>query len=278
MDSLRDVAATWDALARDDPMWAALMDPAKADGGWGVEEFLATGRAEVATVLDHLAIVGGEPDFSGAALDFGCGIGRLTQALAERFATATGVDISPTMIERAKQANRHPDRCRYVLNDRDDLTKLNGDQFCFVYTSVVLQHMPARYSTTYMREFARVLAPGGVLVFQIPDHRSLRERAAHVQYTIRKRIRVRSRLYNTLRRTGLHGGEPITLGPEAAMHCVPETEVRGALDAGGLRIIDVQLTNSTAVDFSGQLRYLDREPHRGFVSKQYCAVKPAPRG
>src|SRR5262249_36530770 len=37
-----------------------------------------------------------------------------------------------------------------------------------ICTYLVLQHMRPEYSTSYLREFLRVLAPGGVLVFQLP--------------------------------------------------------------------------------------------------------------
>lgn len=45
------------------------------------------------------------------ALDFGCGVGRLTQALAAHFDEVTGVDISPSMIKLAKKYSRHGDGC-----------------------------------------------------------------------------------------------------------------------------------------------------------------------
>ncbi len=47
------------------------------------------------------------------ALDFGCGVGRLTQALARHFNIVDGVDIAPSMIELANQFNRSGGRCRY---------------------------------------------------------------------------------------------------------------------------------------------------------------------
>ena len=47
---------------------------------------------------------GGSPAARRSALDFGCGIGRLSQALAEHFDQVYGVDISPKMIELARAA------------------------------------------------------------------------------------------------------------------------------------------------------------------------------
>src|SRR6185436_3396874 len=39
----------------------------------------------------------------------------------------------------------------------------------FIYSRLVLQHMEARYAKAYIAEFMRILAPGGALVFQLPD-------------------------------------------------------------------------------------------------------------
>src|SRR5947209_1825516 len=141
MGSLADVERNWQVYARADPMWAALMDPEKLGGGWDVEPFFAAGEAEIATVIDHLAKVGLRVDFSGTALDFGCGVGRLTQALAVRFASVWGVDISSAMIELAGEFNRHPESCHYLVNASEHLSVFESNTFAFIYTSIVLQHM-----------------------------------------------------------------------------------------------------------------------------------------
>jgi SAM-dependent methyltransferase len=158
---------TWENLGRADPMWAILSVPEKRGGGWDEREFFATGEADVAGLrrwLAHHAIAW--PD--GSALDFGCGIGRLTQALAPHFANVTGVDISAPMLATARQKNRHGDRVRYVHNDRADLSCFPDGVFAFVGTMLVLQHMRAQYALGYVREFLRVLRPGGLLCFQVP--------------------------------------------------------------------------------------------------------------
>jgi SAM-dependent methyltransferase len=44
----------------------------------------------------------------------------------------------------------------------------HDDFFDFIYTNIVLQHMRPEYSKAYLKEFLRVLSPGGLLVFQLP--------------------------------------------------------------------------------------------------------------
>jgi SAM-dependent methyltransferase len=73
------------------------------------------------------------------------------------------------MISEAKKFNRRGERCTYVQNDRPDLALFQDSFFDFIYTNIVLQHMRPEYSKAYLKEFLRVLTPGGLLVFQIPS-------------------------------------------------------------------------------------------------------------
>src|SRR5215510_8983949 len=130
----------WDDFGKTDPLWAILTDPAKKGGKWNLEDFLRTGEQEIAAVFERLKSLRLFVR-SGRALDFGCGIGRLTQALSSRFDQCCAVDIAPSMIAFAKQVNSYPDRCQYYLNDKNDLSFFPAAHFDFVYSRLVLQHM-----------------------------------------------------------------------------------------------------------------------------------------
>jgi SAM-dependent methyltransferase len=159
----------WDALARADPLWAIKFDPDKKGNRWDREEFFRTGEREVAELDAWLARLGVAPRRE-RALDFGCGVGRLTQALAGRFDEVDGVDIAPSMIELAERLDRSGGRCRYHLNATADLAMFGDDRFDLVCSFLVLQHVRAGYARAYLREFLRVLRPGGVLVAGLPSH------------------------------------------------------------------------------------------------------------
>jgi len=165
---LNELQKNWDEFGRTDPLWAILTNPGRKGGKWNLEEFFALGRQEVASIMQR-AQAYGFPARREAALDFGCGVGRLTQALCSWFDRCCGVDIAPSMIELARRYNTHGGRCEYLLNAYDDLRIFPDDSFDFVYSNIVLQHMEPRYSTAYIREFVRVLRSGGLAVFQIPD-------------------------------------------------------------------------------------------------------------
>lgn len=163
----------WERLAQLDPLWAILSDPAKKGRGWTLESFFETGQREISLLFYQLQQLGLEPARQ-RALDFGCGVGRLAQALGDLFEEVVGVDISPTMTRLARLANRHGDRVSYLENDAAHLHALTSP-FDFIYSNIVLQHIQPDLALTYLREFFRLTAPGGVVVFQLPSHKRPQE-------------------------------------------------------------------------------------------------------
>jgi ubiquinone/menaquinone biosynthesis C-methylase UbiE len=167
MTSLDRVERQWTALGEQDPLWAILSVPEMKGGKWDEAAFFETGRTEVASVLETACrLVHVQP---GTAVDFGCGVGRLTQALGAHFEHAVGIDIAEPMIRGARKMNRFPDRCEYIHNPAPDLAILADGCADFVYSSITLQHVTPNLASAYIREFFRVLRPGGMAVFQLPS-------------------------------------------------------------------------------------------------------------
>jgi SAM-dependent methyltransferase len=160
----------WNAFGEQDPLWAILSDPAKRGRGWeqDLDEFFASGQAEVDDVLRVLAGRGVTLQ-NDRALDFGCGVGRLTRALAERFHSADGIDVAASMIERARELNEDSERLRFHHNPAQDLRLFGDESFDFILSLIVLQHMEPGLMRGYMRDFVRVLRPRGVAFFSVPE-------------------------------------------------------------------------------------------------------------
>jgi ubiquinone/menaquinone biosynthesis C-methylase UbiE len=102
------------------------------------------------------------------ALDFGCGIGRLTIALADHYDEVVGVDVAISMVKQARDRNPAPHRIRYEHNPNPNLELFPSERFDFVLSWIVLQHMPPPLIQSYIAELIRLVAPGGLLVFQLP--------------------------------------------------------------------------------------------------------------
>ena len=259
MNSLKELQRNWEGLAQTDPLWAICTDPEKRSNQWTTEEFFATGRKEIEAVLGYAARIGIYIDKTAPALDFGCGVGRLTRALGQYFPECVGVDISPAMIILARELNRNLPNCRFQLNEDIQLKSLPDNHFGFIYTSLVLQHIAGPCSHEYIAELVRVLRAGGLLIFQVPER--LR---ANSLTRVRARLALRSRLRSVFRRQ-----KPCAM----EMHCIKELVIRKLITHNGARVVDVAITNSCDPSFSGDLRYLTQEPLHGYVSRQYCVIK-----
>jgi ubiquinone/menaquinone biosynthesis C-methylase UbiE len=264
MSYLKVLEKHWEAYAQTDPLWAICTDPDRKGRRWDPADIFASGEKEIAAVLQYLDSLGLILEKRGPALDFGCGVGRLTQAIASRFDSVLGVDISPTMIELARNYNRYARTTQYVCNRSEGLP-FENETFTFIYSSVVLQHIAPVYIGRYLAEFFRVLKPNGVLVFQTLDRRK-----GEYIARLRERLRIRTRVRALLWAIGLlDGSQQLWM----QTYGFKEAKVRRLMHGTGCRLIDVQLTNSNRPDFNGHLEYLASEPRRGLVSKQYCIVR-----
>ena len=166
----------WEDLGRMDPLWAVLSVEERRYGRWNPDDFFRTGEVEIAAAMARAQTL--RPRFGRQrALDFGCGVGRLTRALASRFDEVVGVDISSSMLENARQLNQNQPRCQFVQINTGDLRDLPDAHFDYVYSYRVLQHQPTPEATErYLREFVRVTRPGGLIMIQIPARLPLRFR------------------------------------------------------------------------------------------------------
>ena len=230
--SLARLSRNWTSWGRKDPLFAVLTDERHKGNAWQTEAFFATGRAEIREVLDDVRGLL-LPIRTGRALDFGCGVGRLTQALADHFEECVGVDIAQSMVDKAWEFNRHDGRCCYVVNESAGLGRFEDGSFDFVYSNIVLQHMPPELSTGYVREFIRVLAPGGVAVFSCPARPGTRQGPAKRLAWLGKEA-VRSVVNSA--------GRVVSLVPfpRMEMHCVPQSQLEQLIHQSGARLVEAK--------------------------------------
>jgi trans-aconitate methyltransferase len=213
-------ARDWDDLGLVDPFWAVLAADDKRGGGWESTEFFATGEADVEQMLATAAELG-RPSRRERVLDFGCGVGRLTRALARRFDEAVGVDVSERMLDHARRLNA----------DTPNVTFTNAEhppagRFDLVVANLVLQHLPSgAVARVYMGRLVEAARPDGLVVFQLPT-----------QLPLAQRLQARRRLYSVLRgrvsaeRLQAAGFHPVR------MLALPEADVRATVDRAGATV------------------------------------------
>lgn len=250
---LWQVQRHWDELAKADPLWAVLTEADRHGRKWTAEEFYATGRAEVGADLARIGQL--QPALARRrALDFGCGAGRLTQALAGYFESVVGVDISPQMIELARRHSTNP-RVSFLQSARPDLQEFDAGSFDLVYSRITLQHVAPRYTRRYLEEFVRILAPGGLAWIQVPSSVPPGDPPERFQFSFwPPTVWMRVRRYVRYHFPGWFPGTP-----KMQMYSIPRAEVEACLERAGAVVLSVE-----------------RSPAEGFENLIYAARKPAP--
>ncbi|HEU4631312.1 MAG TPA: class I SAM-dependent methyltransferase [Gemmatimonadaceae bacterium] len=178
---------TWERFGATEPYWSVLSHPqyrATALDAAGREAFFASGEADVARTLDEIRRTVA-PDFQPqAALDFGCGVGRLAIPLARRCARVVGLDVSAPMLQEARA---NCDRLGVPQVELaiagppgDTLARVQGE-FDLVYSYIVFQHIAPAAGLRIVADLLRRLRPGGVgaLHFTFAWDAPLPRRLAH---------------------------------------------------------------------------------------------------
>ena len=222
-----------------------LTDPAKKNDQWDREEFFRTGELEIASLLRRISDLNIALNFD-VALDYGCGVGRLTRALAGRFARVVGVDFSAAMLAEAQAANATIANLQFLPNRGDDLPGIDDRSIDLVYSNIVLQHSPRKIQRALLAEFCRALKPGGVLVFQTPSHANAKTLHGFFHRLFGNGI------LNVVRRLRYGAGRVME------MHTLEKSEVLRVLQDEGLETVHVERFDTAGVAFVSY-RYFARK-------------------
>jgi len=164
---LTSIKKNWEGFAKTDPFWAILTVKKYSGNKWEPIAFFATGENDVNGWFSEFTEL--KKCNTEKALDFGCGVGRLTQALCLRFAKVDGVDISETMIDLAKRHNNYLEKCQYFINDQPNLSIFPDKSYDLVCSHITLQHIPKDHIFNYIDEFIRITKPHGCILFSLPS-------------------------------------------------------------------------------------------------------------
>lgn len=134
---------------------------------WDPESFLASGEEDFNRLVVPRLSRCGLPVTGAAMLELGCGAGRMTHSFARRFERVYAFDLSPEMLHHAREIHHDCTNILWLLGNGADLSCLAPDSFDFVFSYLVLQHLPEEaLAFRYIQEMLRVLRPGGAFLFQ----------------------------------------------------------------------------------------------------------------
>lgn len=162
MFSVSSSDRAWRVWGAVDPYFGVLTDEKfrKQNLANHREEFFQSGDAHIRQRIEKFERHFG-PLARGRALDFGCGVGRLTLPLAKVFGEAVGVDISPAMLEEAQRNAAAQGITNAMFVSSDDQLSLATGTYDFVHTYIVLQHIPVPRGLEIIGQLLDRTAPGG---------------------------------------------------------------------------------------------------------------------
>jgi len=160
----RDTDTEWERLGATDPYFGVLTHEKYRTAHLTEatrEQFFRSGEEHLAEVMSsvtrHLS-----RDFApGRALDFGCGVGRVTIPLARVAREVVGVDVSTSMLREAER------NCRSRSIDNVELVEsgpflARDDTFDFIHSFIVFQHLQTSRGERILGRLLARLKVGGV--------------------------------------------------------------------------------------------------------------------
>ena len=153
----------WDERARENALY--FVDNEVGYDDPDTKAFWSRGEEVVELMLGMVGLDVGQDE---VVVDIGCGVGRLTRALAKRAGHVYGLDVSREMLRLAEQHNPGLANVEWVHGDGAGLAGIGDDSVDGCFSHVVFQHIPdPEITLAYVREMGRVLRPGGWALFQV---------------------------------------------------------------------------------------------------------------
>lgn len=165
------IASEWRKYGNEAPHWSVLTgEEFKPEHiAQNIEAFYASGRDHAAVMLNPLRRAGVNINPFRRVMDFGCGVGRLTLALAPIVERIIGVDISPPHLALARERAGVSSNATFLSIDTiDDIAGLGI--FDLIVSFIVLQHNPPPIMAEILHKLLACLAPGGCIVLQVPTY------------------------------------------------------------------------------------------------------------
>ena len=171
----------WNARAREDAFH--FVDNRLDYGRPDERQFWDEGEQDLLRLLD---LMGLELRSSDEMVEIGCGLGRLTRAIAARTASVRALDVSSEMLRRAREHHGALANVEWLEGDGTSLAGIADASADGCVSHVVFQHIPDPSITLgYVTEIGRVLRPGGWAAFQVSNDPAVHARRPGVRARVR---------------------------------------------------------------------------------------------
>ena len=179
----------WESLGASDPYFAVATIDKFHKGNLDekvVNDFFESGREYVGNLWEDFAGALGVDPKPKRVVDFGCGVGRVLIALADKCETVVGVDISESMLAEARKNCENRGLTNFELVETEKFFQ-SSQTFDLIHSVIVLQHIDPTRGMTIIEDLVAMLEEDGVGML----HVTYFDRASSLQ-------KVKGRIYRRL--------------------------------------------------------------------------------
>lgn len=165
----------WEHLGKTEPYWSVVTQPQyyQAEFASHSEQFYTSGKYSADVFLAALRRCGVNPAQLSICLEVGCGVGRVTWALAAAFNKLIAADISRYHLNLAESYlnGKGVQNVEYQHWHRVQAIR-QLPMLCAIFSVITLQHNPPPVMAWMLKELLGKLRPGGVACIQLPTYRN----------------------------------------------------------------------------------------------------------
>ena len=232
------VERKWTGLGDEEPYWSVLTQPSfkKASFEEHQDAYWNSGQDEVNEFLAWINRNGVSLPPGSTCLEYGCGTGRVTGALAALFQNIIACDISASHLALARQALSKQASPVQFIHIRSLAALDQLPEFDVLFSILVLQHNPPPLISFILDKLLGRLRPGGIAYFQVPTFR--------VGYT----FKIADYLAE----------EPLE---KVEMHVLPQRRLHEVARNSRCDVLELQPDNKTGVQFISTTVLLRKSDH-----------------
>lgn len=166
----------WEEFGKKDPYYGVISaDKFRIDkmDDKALEEFFKSGEDHINYLVEKTKIHLDSNFKPQTGMDFGCGVGRCTFPMAQLCNSVVGVDISESMLAKAKKhaEKKSINNIKFISSD-DGLSNIS-EKFDFIHSFIVFQHINPKRGEKIVESMIERMNDNGIAAIQFLYHRNI---------------------------------------------------------------------------------------------------------
>lgn len=151
----QNIINSWEFIENTDPFWGILTAKGKKNNRWQISEFYKTGIENVNELFESIDKNSVSRSIR-TVLDFGCGAGRISNYLTDKFDRVIGFDISHNMLKIAVDKLKHKNNIIFIQSFDTNLSYLRSTKIDLIISFITFQNLPQSLQIEYIKNLPKV--------------------------------------------------------------------------------------------------------------------------